>query len=76
MNFRPLVSPREVRWAFAVAVVLALPSALTAEEGILVLHAEDTKGIPVSGVVLAPKGDGAAGPPASDSPPPHGRDNG
>ncbi len=48
-------------WIFILAVIL--PSALLAEEGILVLHAEDTKGNPVTGVVFAPKGDGAAGPP-------------
>jgi len=46
---------------FAVALALSVP--LQAEEGILVVHVEDVKGNPVSGVELAPKGDGAPGAP-------------
>lgn len=44
-------------------MALTLPFPLRAEEGILVLNVEDTKGNPVPGVTLAPKGDGGAGPP-------------
>jgi tetratricopeptide (TPR) repeat protein len=54
-------TPRRVFWVFALA--LFLPSSLPAEEGILVVHVEDTIGHPIVGVVLAPKGDGAVGPP-------------
>lgn len=54
------MKPRAL-WVLALA--LALSSPLRAEEGILVVHVEDTKGSPVSGVELAPKGDGAPGAP-------------
>lgn len=56
-----------MRFALRSAAVLALGVALSAplrgEEGILVVHVEDVKGNPVSGVTFAPKGDGAAGSP-------------
>ncbi|MFL6260538.1 MAG: tetratricopeptide repeat protein [Thermoanaerobaculia bacterium] len=61
MTVRPLLSRRRICWLFALAA--ALPLSLLAEERILVLHAEDMKGNSVAGVVFAPKGDGAAGPP-------------
>jgi tetratricopeptide (TPR) repeat protein len=52
---------RRALWILALALACPLP--LRAEEGILVVHVEDTKGTPVSGVELAPKGDGAPGAP-------------
>ncbi|HEX6899143.1 MAG TPA: tetratricopeptide repeat protein [Thermoanaerobaculia bacterium] len=52
-----------LRAAAVLALVLGLSTPLRAEEGILVVHVEDVKGNPVSGVTLAPKGDGAAGAP-------------
>lgn len=52
-----------LRTMVVLALALALSSSLRAEEGILVVHVEDVKGNPVSGVTLAPKGDGAAGSP-------------
>src|SRR5436305_14222328 len=61
MTVRPSLSRRRICWLFALTA--ALPLSLLAEEHILVLHAEDTKGSSVAGVIFAPKGDGAAGPP-------------
>jgi len=58
---QPFPHRRRGFWIFA--LVLLLPSQLRAEEGILVVHVEDTKGSPVSGIELAPKGDGAPGAP-------------
>src|SRR5262245_22025941 len=54
-----------LRWRYPwfFALVLAFPSALPAEEHILVVHVQDTKGKAVTGVVLAPQGDGAVGAP-------------
>jgi tetratricopeptide (TPR) repeat protein len=51
------------RALWILALALTLPSSLRAEEGILAVHVEDTKGSPVSGVEIAPKGDGAPGAP-------------
>lgn len=51
------------RAPWLLALALACPLPLWAEEGILVVHVEDTKGNPVSGLEIAPKGDGAPGAP-------------